>query len=88
MRYYISSNFKNLSMNWDKYVFNWEKWNFDPKGNSALTAVFLVLEKALVLHTFFSSNLWRKICSEIFENLHKNTCCDRLSQFKISKRHS
>ena len=28
MRYSISSNFKNLSMNWLKYVFHWEKMKF------------------------------------------------------------
>ena len=30
MRYSITSNFKNLLMNWEKYVFYWEKWNFEP----------------------------------------------------------
>ena len=38
----VFSNFKNQSMNCDKYVFNLEKWNFEPTANSALTAVFLI----------------------------------------------
>ena len=33
MRYSITSNFKNLFMNWEKYVFYWEKWNFEPIMN-------------------------------------------------------
>ena len=35
MRYFISLNFKNLSMNWEKYVFHWEKWKIEPIINSA-----------------------------------------------------
>ena len=34
MRYFISSNIKKLSMNWEKYVFHWEKWNFELIMNS------------------------------------------------------
>ena len=30
-----NSNFKNLPMTWEKYVFHWEKWNFEPIANSA-----------------------------------------------------
>ena len=30
MKYFISSNFKNLLTNWEKYVFHWEKWDFEP----------------------------------------------------------
>ena len=30
MRYSISSNLKNLSMNWKKLVSYLEKWNFEP----------------------------------------------------------
>ena len=33
MRYSITSNFNNLSMNWEKYVFYWEKSNFEPIMN-------------------------------------------------------
>ena len=40
MRYSITSNFKNLSI-------NWEKWNFEPIVNSAHTAELLTLTKAL-----------------------------------------
>ena len=47
MRYSITSNFKNLSMIWEKYVFHWEKWNFEPITNSAHTAEFLALRKVL-----------------------------------------
>ena len=45
MRYSISSNFENLSMNREKSVSHWEKWNFGPKGNCAHTAHFLALGK-------------------------------------------
>ena len=40
MRYSITSNFKNLSINWGK-------WNFEPIVNSAHTAELLTLTKAL-----------------------------------------
>ena len=49
MRYSISSNFKNLLMNWVKYVFYWEKLNFVSIGNFAHTAGFLTLEKVLLI---------------------------------------
>ena len=45
----VSSNFKNLSINWDKYVFRWEKWNFEPNENSAHTAEVLTYGKALLI---------------------------------------
>ena len=47
MRYFISSNFKNLSMNWEKYVFHWKKWNLEPIMNSEHMAKLLALVKAL-----------------------------------------
>ena len=47
MRYSISSNFENLSVNREKSVSHWEKWNFGPKGNCAHTAHFLALGKPL-----------------------------------------
>ena len=47
MRYFISSNFKNLSMNWEKYIFHWEKWDFEPVMNSVYMAELLALVKAL-----------------------------------------
>ena len=49
MRYPISSNFKNLSMNWIKYVFYLEKWNFETTGNFAHITKFLTLQKALLI---------------------------------------
>ena len=47
MRHFISSNFKNLVMNLEKYVFHWEKWNFEPIMNSAHTAERLALVKTM-----------------------------------------
>ena len=47
MRYFISSNFKNLSMNWEKYAFHWKKWNFEPIMNSEHMAKLLALVKTL-----------------------------------------
>ena len=47
MRYFISSNFINLSVNWKKYVFYWEKWDFQPIMNSAHMAELLAFVKAL-----------------------------------------
>ena len=49
MRYSISSNFKNLLLNWVKYVFQREKWNFEPIGNFAYTTGFLNFRKALLI---------------------------------------
>ena len=49
MRYYISSNFKNLSKNWVKYLFHLEKWNFEPTGNFVYNTGFLTLRKALLI---------------------------------------
>ena len=46
---YFSSDFKNLSMNWDEYVFHREKWNFESTGNSAYTAEILSSGKALLI---------------------------------------
>ena len=47
MRYFISSSFKNLSMNWEKYILHWEKWDFEPIMDSANMAELLALLKAL-----------------------------------------
>ena len=49
MRFSISSNFKNLSINHVKYVFHWEKLNFEPTGNFEHTTEFLILGKALLM---------------------------------------
>ena len=49
IRYSISSNFKNLSRNWGKYIFHcWEKWNFETIVNSGHTAEFVALGKVLI----------------------------------------
>ena len=45
MRYFISSNFENLSMNLEKYVFHYEKWNFEPSMDYVHTVELLVLVK-------------------------------------------
>ena len=50
MRYSISPNFKNLSMNWVNYVFQLEKWNFEPNGNFVHTTGFLTLRKSLLIN--------------------------------------
>ena len=47
MRYSITSNFKNLSFSWEKYVYYWEKWNFDLIMNSTHKVEPLVLGKVL-----------------------------------------
>ena len=47
MRYSISSSFKNLSMNWEKYIFHWEKWDFESIMNSAHMPELLALVEAL-----------------------------------------
>ena len=46
MRYLITSNLKNLSKDWEEYVFHWKKWNFEHIMNSAHTAGLLALGKA------------------------------------------
>ena len=50
MRYSIILDFKNLSVNWDKYVFHEEKWNFEPIANSAHLVKNLALGKALNIY--------------------------------------
>ena len=44
-------------MNSQKYVFLWEKWNFESIGNSANTAEFLALKKALETNYFVYNKL-------------------------------
>ena len=63
MRYSITSNCKNLSINWEKKFF-WEKWNFETIANSAHTAEFLALGKhgvspCKVWETFFTKKGFR-----------------------------
>ena len=50
MRYSITSNCNNVSMNMEKYVFQLEKLNFEPTANSAHTAERLALGKALNIY--------------------------------------
>ena len=44
MRYSITSIFKNLSMNWDKFI-HWENWNFEIIMNSAHATKRMALVK-------------------------------------------
>ena len=48
MRHSITSNFKNLSMNWETFVLHLERWNFEPIMNSVHTTKSLALRKALI----------------------------------------
>ena len=45
MRYFITSNFKNLSANWEKHGFYWEKYYFEPITNSVYTTEPLGVRK-------------------------------------------
>ena len=60
--------FKNLSKNWEIYVFHWEKWNFGHTGNSVYTAELLALGKALNIYinylTFYPSRQHVKFYDE------------------------
>ena len=38
--------FKDLSKNWEKYIFHWEKWNLEHFGKSLYTAESLELGTA------------------------------------------
>ena len=46
----ITTNFKNLAMNREKYFFHCEKDHFELIGNSAYKAGFLALGKALNIY--------------------------------------
>ena len=50
MRYSIISNLKNLSINWEKYVFDWKKTNFETIANYVRTAKLLLLGRALNIY--------------------------------------
>ena len=56
MRYFISSSFKNLSMNWEKYIFHWEKWDFEPIMNSAHMAELFALVEALIDYLLYCTS--------------------------------
>ena len=62
MRYYITTNFKNLSMNCEKYIFYWEKLNFEPTGNSAYKAEFLALGYKFTFNNDFMMNRELILC--------------------------
>ena len=47
--YFISSNSKNLSINWENMFSIGEKWNLEPMGNFAYNTEFLILGKALLI---------------------------------------
>ena len=53
IRYSTSSFFKNLSINWEKYVFHLDKWNFELIGYTAHITDFLGLGKVLLTY------IWR-----------------------------
>ena len=44
----FSSNFKNLSVKWDEYVFRREEWNFKRIENSAHTASVTTAKSTLL----------------------------------------
>ena len=46
----FSSIFKNLSINWEKYVSHFDKWNFELIGYSAHITDYLVLVKVLLTY--------------------------------------
>ena len=45
-----TSNFKNLSMNWEKYGFRWENWNFEPIANYVYTTKSFAWGNALNIY--------------------------------------
>ena len=47
MRYFVISNFKKLSLNWEKYFLYWEKWNFEPIMNTAHMVYIFALVNTL-----------------------------------------
>ena len=71
MRFFISSNFKKLSINWEKYIFHWEKWNFQHIMHSKHTAELLILVKAL------NTN------NRLFVLLPKLTKCEMKNTFQV-----
>ena len=63
--------FKNLSTNWEKYVFYWKKWNFKSIGNTAYITKPLALAKALNKYVDY----WIYIYW-LFDVLPKQTTCE------------
>ena len=69
MKYLISFDSKNLSMNWEKLIFQWEKWNFEPTGNSLHTTEILAFGKAILASLYVKLKLYTNLLS-----LHKLLC--------------
>ena len=62
MRYCITSNFKNLSVNKEKYIFYWEKLNFEATVNFALKAEILALGYKFTFNNDFIMNRELILC--------------------------
>ena len=62
------SNFKNLSMNWDKYVFDREKWGFQPIGYSAQSVKGLTLGRSLLILSPLYVQLLKMVISTQTDN--------------------
>ena len=65
----FSSIFKNLSINWEKYVFHFDKWNFELAGYSAHITDYLVLVKVLLTYIWrwlakYSSSSFYSACGD------------------------
>ena len=73
MRYSVFSNFKNLSMNWEKYVFYWEKRILNPsKILQIYTKEFLTLTKALlILLPLYIQMLITQISTQTFHHKYR-----------------
>ena len=69
MKYLISFDFKNLSMNWEKLIFHWEKWNFEPTGNSVHTTDIVALGKALLARLYLKVKVYTNLLS-----VHNSLC--------------
>ena len=86
MRYYISSNFKNLSKNWVKYLFHLEKWNFQPTGNFAYNTGFLTLRKALlILLPLYLQMLIMQISTQTDNHKYRKNVATKKAGLKFKK---
>ena len=72
IRFSISSNFKNLSINWKKYVFYWQKWNFEHIEIYLHTGKFLALGKTLLKEPWWTYKKCQKECSHYKELLNED----------------
>ena len=69
IRYSTSSIFKNISINWEKYVFYFDKWDFELIEYSAHNTDFLALVKVQLTYiwrwlTKRSSSLFYSACGD------------------------